>query len=372
MMKPNNKHPTFETVLVLIAIGCWNTPSVVFASEQTQASQDSKREAEMNAQIISELKEFKSKNAALFEDLPRITNKSHSAQLFKDADRLHYEANADFAKNQLEEAEEKLKTSLSMVEYPYVRRDLAIVLIEEGKYLEALPSCVDIALEEHINTQTLSTDLGSIEYQTMPHMLLAYALAKTGEFEKAALAYNFVRKKLEREYDRDFKNEPNFKKSDFIALRGGFRLPSFPSFADSEKPDVKKLVEDIQILFTIDCAMRYIGNSDIAGPTINTYRLSKKMIDSAQASNSSSALMAFYKGYTLGRYGYDLTLEQQVELSNSVQTWFEKAARLAGPTTPLGKLALEHEVRAKKGQEGIKKLILDIKDEPSSIVPPPL
>ena len=87
-----------------------------------------------------------------------------------------------FTKNNLEEAETKLLASLNYREDDLVRKDYALALVEEKKYLEALPSCVEAALTDHYKVLDYNTRFS--EEAPLPLPTLAYALAQIGEINE--------------------------------------------------------------------------------------------------------------------------------------------------------------------------------------------
>ena len=81
--------------------------------------------------------------------LPSINFKEKSFQFYKESVKCALEGREAFTKGDLEEAESKLLSSLSYRENDMVRKDYALTLVEEKKYIEALPSCVEAALLDH-------------------------------------------------------------------------------------------------------------------------------------------------------------------------------------------------------------------------------
>ena len=81
--------------------------------------------------------------------LPTIKFKEKSFQFSVEASKCALEGREAFTKGSLEEAESKLLASLSYQENDIVRLDYALTLVEEKKYIEALPSCVEAALLDH-------------------------------------------------------------------------------------------------------------------------------------------------------------------------------------------------------------------------------
>ena len=366
-MKHHFANLTFKSLIIALAVGGWSLPTAILADDQKPTTSLERRQ-EYDSKLVGELKEYKEKSATIYANLPTIANKASITSFFNEPDGLGFKAAADFKDNNLDGAEEKLKASLSLEENPVARMKLAIVLLEEGKWVEALPSCVDIALEDHTNhPMVLKNMLWSIEYQTLPHLLLAYALVKTGHFKQAEIAFQFAKKKVDKEYIRDFQSEPSMKVSDYNANLGGFRLPFYPKQAYEEKTDEKKLTEDIAILFTTYSAVIYKGDPNVGNPTIHAYRLTKKMMEEAQVANPTSALMAFYKGLNYGRYEWNTISEEDgVKISKDKQSWFIKAIDLARDSTPLGKLASVHLKEAQKNQARLEKIIEDRKNDTRS------
>lgn len=261
--------------------------------------------------------------------LSRITNKSTERRNNEsmDLDRAAFRA---YKLGHLEEAEEKLATSLSLAETQESRQFYAFVLIEEQKYLEALPSCVDVALEGHEDDHRFVSP-HSVEYNTLSHLMLAHVLAQVGDVRKSAIAYNFTRARLESDLKRDTERIPVDRRQKYIDTDLRYRLPLPPLQIDPDKADRKSLIEATRILF-----LKVNSGNFMADPK----RFYHKMIDDAYADNPGSAELTYLKGWVTGET-LDNGLKPQLAADKACQPFFAKAAEMAGPKTSLGKMALQ-------------------------------
>ena len=278
---------------------------------------------------FDDLNKYKRDLGVALNRLPRVTNKSKERRNNEsmDIDRAAFRA---YKLEHLEEAEEKLATSLSLAETQESRQFYAFVLIEEKKYLEALPSCVDIALEEHEDDHRF-VHQNTVEYDTLSHLMLAHVLAQIGDLRTAAIAYNFTRAKVEWYRKWELELMPLDQRQKFIDTDLSYRLPLPPLQIDPDKADRKSLIEATRILF-----LREKSGHFIADPR----RFDHKMIDDAYADNTGSAELTYLKGWVTGET-LDNGLKSQLAAAKASQPFFAKAAEMAGPKTSLGKMALQ-------------------------------
>ncbi len=239
---------------------------------------------------IAEFKEYKRMNAAEFDKLPRLTSKAHietTGQAEREYRKTRGEGGKAYEEGHLEEAEEKMSTALSIWEDQDDRFNYGVTLIEEKKYLEALPTCVDLAFEEHFDMHRFQMPT-SVEYFPITHLMLAHVLAQIGEVHTAAIVYNYARKLIDEGLKREIERIPEDKRQKAIALNAGYRLPLPPLKLDPEKTDRKTLLEATRVLFLKTQTKVFSGS---------TNRLAYKMIEDAYADNPDSAEMQFFKGW---------------------------------------------------------------------------
>ena len=308
-------------------------------------------EGEKRAKLwIAEFKEYKRINAAEFDKLPHLTSKAHiesTGQAAKEYRKTRGEGGKAYEEGHLEEAEEKMSAALSIWEHPIDRFGFALTLIEEKKYLEALPSCVDLAFEEHIDLGTFRLPV-TPEYTPVTHLMLAHVLAQIGEVHTAAIVYNYARKLIDEGLKREIERIPEDKRQKAIALNAGYRLPLPPLKLDPEKTDRKTLLEATRTLFLKPQGGYF---------TFSTNRLAYKMIEDAYADNPNSAEMQFFKGWIT-----QLPLKggprEDLAAYKACQPYFAKAAELAGTKSTLGKMALEC-LQQVKGAEVTQQQLVD-------------
>ena len=349
------KGTTLITTLLLIAIS-------LTTIAQTPYDESKKREEQKN-EHLNDLREFRAKYAVEIARLPHVTLKEVSNQLFYDARKLGIEGREAFTKNSLEEAETKLFASLCLREDEFVRRDYALTLVEEKKYLEALPSCIDAALVNHMVID--ESQSSRVHEYPLPLPTLAYTLAQLGNVKMAAIVYNFTRMKLEKDIKRSISMFPSTKKADSMTIGEKLRLPLPPLSVDLEKVNQKSLIEDIRIIFLIITELNYDKSYQQFKPNnlIMPNRLAFQMIEEAYVANPNSPELTFYKGYS--EISKEMpSQEAKVESIKKAQEWFRSAATKAGINSPLGKLSAEYIADSEKLRIILEKLIQERKDNP--------
>ena len=361
-MKPRTNFDTIKRILYLIMIaGGIATFSTNLNGQAT--FDDSKDRKEMAAEHIRDLAEFRVKFATEFATLPKVTLKENSKQFYTESHKLSLEAREAFTKNNLDEAEEKMRVSLGLGEDMFARRDFALILLEEKKFLEALPHCVDVALVDH--NVVAESRVAPVEEFTLPMPMLTYVLAQVGDLRQATLVYNYTRNKLEKDIKRNISHFPSSKKSDSMTIGEKLRLPLPPLAVDPDKADRKSLIENNRILFLIIIELYYDKSvqSERLYDSILPNRLAFQMIEEAYAANSESANLTFYKGYS--EISKEMpSQEAKVDSIKKAQAWFRSAAAKAGINSPLGKLSAEYIADSEKLRIILEKLIQDRKDNP--------
>ena len=147
-------------------------------------------ESDYTAKLRAPLTAFKAKYARELNAIPRLKVIAGETKN-NDASVLEASGRNALALGNLDEAEVAFATSLSLQENGLSRLAYAMVLIEEKKYLEAIPSCAEVALVDRYQ-QTLNSNDRGVELRSAPHILLAYALAQIGEVKTAAIIYNYA------------------------------------------------------------------------------------------------------------------------------------------------------------------------------------
>ena len=331
----------------VIFLTCLFLMSVMMVVSAQTPKGESTNIQEQRDEHRSDLAAFRAKYAVEIAALPKITLKETSKQLYDDANKLAREGLEAFNSNSLEEAEVKLLASLSLWENDLVRKDYALVLVEEQKYLEALPSCVEAALCVHNEPSPNNEPRMPAEETPLPLPTLAYTLAQVGDLKMAANVYNFTRNKLAKDIKRNISMFSPKIKTDSMTVGGKLRLPLPPLTLDPEKTDRKALIENSRILFLIISELYF--DKDVQSNNSSLHRmlpnrLAFKMIDEAYAANPESAILIFYKGYSeISReMPSQKTQELMLESIKKAQEWFLSATTKAGANSPLGKLSAEY------------------------------
>ena len=336
------------------------TSSTLHAQVQRDDLQIRKEESDEHR---NDLTEFRFKFRALFASLPRVTLRETSFQLAKEALKTAEEGRVAFTKNNLEEAEAKLLASLSLREDDLVRKDYALTLVEEKKYLEALPNCVEAALIDH-NRAAESYSL-PVEESPLPLPTLAFGLAQVGGLKQGVVVYNFTRMKLEKDIKRNIEMFRSNKKSDTMTISEKLRLPLPPLELDTEKTDRKTLIETSSILFFIISELYFdeIAQEFQTKNEILPNRFAARIMEDAYKANPDSAILNFYKGY--------LELSKRVSLLDDIvvsikkeQPWYLSAIKIAGAGSKIGAISKEYYDASEQRRILMEKLIKERNDKP--------
>ena len=304
-----------------------------------QSSPEIQNDKDRHSEHYRDLKDFKAKFGSELANLQGIAFKATSKQFSEEARKLVNETFKPFSENRLAEVEEKLQISLSLSEDQFARKDFALVLIEEKKYLEALPSCVDAALGEH--DSYLNPEFITVEGYALPLPMLSYALSQVGEIKQAAIVYNFTRMKLEKDIARNISQFRKNRKSDSMTINADLRLPLPPVSVDPEKVSRKALIENNRVLFFILCEMDF--NRTIQETSSHSIfmpnRAAFQMIEDAFKENPDSPVLSYMKGYMLiNEIKPKLDALIRIKMAKD---FYQKAIKLSGEKAPLGKLAFE-------------------------------
>ena len=279
------------------------------------------------------LKEYKQKWAAEMSKLPRPTKAPKGGYIGTESLALANEG-ADASQHfNLALAEEKLASSLSLFENQHRRALYALVLLEEKKYNEALPSCVDISLEAHEKNMAGHPD-DRVEYSSISHLMLAYVLAQVGEVHTAAVAYNFARKWVDEEMKFQISRIPEDRRQQTVSTYLMYRLPMPPVEFDPEKADRKSLIEATRLLSFV-----VYGSHDVDSLSA-VRRFTYSLIDAAYDDNTGSALTNFFKGIITSAPLTD-GLKRRVTSARDCRVFYQKTIDIAGVKSEIGKLAQE-------------------------------
>ena len=311
--------PTHITIGLLLA-GYFLNSSQPACHSQTKET--------IQQKVYDGLKEYKRLSAQEMSKFRRLANKSTNEHT-QESIALEGLAQKAYLLGHLEETEEKLASSLSLSESPQTRQFYVATLIEEKKYLEALPSCLDISLESHGYSSRLEIP-AAVEYDSLSHLMLAYVLAQIGECKASAFAYNCARERVAIQMKLSIDRLPVERRDKEIASFPHYRFPLPPLSIDPDKADRKSLLEATRTLFL------FAGKSSY----FNIERLTPKMIDEAYEDNPNSSQVTFYKALRTSMTNEN-GLEQRLLAQRTCQPYYQKAADLAGAKTTLGKLALE-------------------------------
>ena len=354
-----NIHSQVFHCLALTVLGALTLNWCAFAQSPLN---DSKNREGQKQEHMNDLSDFRVKYAIEIAVLPKVNLKETSRQFYQESRKIALEGREAFTKNNLQEAEEKLLSSLSLMEDEFVRKDYALTLVEEKKYFEALPSCVEAAIVDHLFDQTA---FARVEEYPLPMPTLTYALAQADDVKTAAIVYNFTRNKLEKDIKRTISMLQDNKKSDCMTISEKLRLPLPLLSIIPEKTDRKTLIENSRILFVI-ISERYFDvsvQSNRFHDMVLPNRLAFQMIEEAYAANPNSAELTFYKGYAETKKEMP-TQEAKVESIKKAQEWFLSARTKAGTNSPLGKLSNEYIADAEKWRVALEKRIQERKDNP--------
>ena len=324
-MKLTTRCTAFATATVILATFAL---SVGFSECRAQTgdvlSADQVRSMYYHEQSVA-LEEYKKQSEQAMSKFRRLANKVSDPYV-----RISYFGSAQFAYDQgnLELAESFLTQELALNEDQYARLFYADVLIEEKKYLEALPSCLEISLEKHKDYSSLSGHV-AVEYDSLTHLLLAYVLVQLGEYRASASAYNAARKFIEiNEKCELAKMAPEMR--DAVVYPLGYPLPSLS--IDPDKADEKTLLEAIRPLF------QFVRPSPLFPHRGIGHQFAMKMLDEAYDANPNSALIVFYKAQKVA--GSGSSPKKRLLANRASQPLYQRAADLAGAKTKLGMWAL--------------------------------
>ena len=288
------------------------------------------------------LEEYKKQSEQAMSKFRRLANKATDPYV-----RISYfdSALVAYKEKNLGLAESFLTQELALNEKQHARLFYADVLIEEKRYLEALPSCLEISLEKHDDTSTLSGH-NAVEYCSLTHLMLAYVLVQLNENRASAYAYNVARKFIEiNEKCELAKMAPEMRDSVVYPL--GYPLPSL--FIDPDKADEKTLLEAIRPLF------QFVRPS-ASFPSFGIGHLfALKMVDEAYDANPNSALIVFYKAQKVA--GSGSSPKKRLLANRASQPLYQRAADLAGAKTKLGMWALRILKKTKEGEIDAQKTI---------------
>ena len=234
-----------------------------------------------------------------------------------------------------------MTASLSLDENHHTRQLLGYVLIEEKKYLEALPSCVDASLEAHEKDRNGHPE-GRPEYSSLSHLMLAHVLAQVGDIHTAAIAYNLARKWVEDELQRYIARIPEEKRQKVLVSDLHYSPPLPPLEIDPDKADRKSLIEATRLLF-------FKARGSI-GTGASAERLIYKMLDAAYEDNPRGAITNFYKGWIVGAPLKNNGLKGRMTACRNSQIFYQKAAEIAGAKSEMGKIALLALKQAKEAE----------------------
>ena len=295
----------------------------------SRAQSDFETENKLATEVRSSLNAFRIKWVNELSKLPRPKKTPKGSYIGEEAPALAGGARIAFEKSNLAEAEEKLTASLSLNEDQHNRQIYALVLIEEKKYLEALPSCVDISLEEHEVSYRFFVP-NSVEYSSLSHLMLAHVLAQVGDLHTATIEYNYVRSRIDSELKREIARIPEEQRQKTLAVDLRYSPPLPPLEIDPDKADRKFLIEATRILF-----IKAKGSGEDG---TGTFRLVCKMIDAAYEDNPGSAITNYFKGWITLASG-ETGLKRRVADAKNCQVFYQKAVDVAGTKSELGKLA---------------------------------
>ena len=300
--------------------------------------------------VYDALQEYKHLGEQEMSKFPRLANKSKNEHS-QESIVLEGLAQKAYLIGHIEEAEEKLASALSLSENQQTRQFYAAVLIEEKKYLEALPNCIDISLEHHKPDDHMEMP-HLVEYDSLSHLMLAYVLVQIGENRASAFAYNMARKRVEIQFKNEISRIPLERREKEIARIPRLRYPLPPLSIDPDKAERKTLLEATRTLFQFADTAAYFGIG----------RLTPKMIDDAYEDNPGSAQITFYKALKTGAT-LEKGIRQRLVAEQACQPFYLKAAYLAGEKSTLGKLALECLKYAKEAEIETRKTIKDAEDQ---------
>lgn len=289
------------------------------------------------------LEEYKKQSEQAMSKFRRLANKATDPYV-----RISYFGSAQVAyeEKNLGLAESFLTQELALNEKQYARLFYADVLIEEKKYLEALPSCLEISLEMHHDASSLNGEHAAVEYDSLTHLLLAYVLVQLGENRASAYAYNAARKFIEiGEKCELAKMAP--ERRDSVAYPLGYPLPSLS--IDPDKADEKTLLEAIRPLF------QFVRPNPLFPPSGIGHQFALKMVDEAYDANPNSALIVFYKAQKVA--GSGSSPKKRLLANRASQPLYQRAADLAGAKTKLGMWALRILKKTKEGEIDAQKTI---------------
>lgn len=318
----------FQTLFFLLMMTLALCP---LSSSPSIAQSDFEATTKLHDELTSSLKDFNLKWASELDKLPRPKKTPKGSYIGKEAEQLANEGAGAFDEANLAEAEEKLTASLALDENQHHRQLLTLVLIAEKKYLEALPSSVDSALEPHVKDPNGHPE-GRPEYDSISHLMLAHVLAQVGDIHTATIAYNFARKWVEDELQRIIARIPEEKRQKEMEIDLRYSYPLPPMEIDPDKADRKTLIEANRILF-IKARGLYSGAKGRG-------RLMYQMIEAAYEDNPGGAITNFYKGFIVSVPLENHGLKGRVTSARDCQAYYQKAAEIAGAKSDLGKIAL--------------------------------
>ena len=279
-------------------------------------------ENEYDKKLRIPLTAFKAKYAKELSAIPHLTLLA-SATENHDAFVLAEQGRNALSLGNLEEAEGAFASSLSLRENGLNRLTYSEILIEEKKYLAALPSCAEVALVDHFNYTKYSM-ANSIELDSAPHILLAFVLAQIGDLKTSAIVYNYARSRCMATAERDIKVYKGWERERSINYRMKLSLPEIPKEFDPELATRPQLLQALRLLLCVG----------------RRGSLEASLIKDAYEIAPESPFVTYLRGITMVIKPKE-NMKERLARTKSGFPFIIKAVAIADPKSELGKLALK-------------------------------